>query len=57
MDTMSKMKMNQRFPFQVPERLHTKLEMEAQKRRKETGESITWSKVLREVLEFHFKRT
>lgn len=42
------------YPYQVPEELYQKLEDTAAKRRKTTGENISWSGVLREIIEGYF---
>lgn len=41
-------------PYQVPWHIHRKLEEEARAIRKRTGENISWSGVLREIIEDHF---
>ena len=41
-------------PYQCPDKIHEKLEAEAVKRRKTTGENVIWSKVLTEILKNHF---
>ncbi len=48
---MSKRKEKKYYPYQVPEELALGFEKEATQRRKTTGESITWSGIVREVLE------
>ena len=42
-------------PYQVPLSIHKKFEEEAMRRRKKTGKNITWSMIVREVLENFFK--
>jgi hypothetical protein len=39
------------YPYQCPAHLKKKLEEMAQRKRKETGESTTWSKELRRILD------
>lgn len=43
-------------PYQVPNELWTKLEAEAVEKRKETGENVTWSKLLKEIIIKHFEK-
>jgi predicted DNA-binding protein len=38
-------------PYQVPRELYEKLENKAKQIRKTTGENVTWSKILRKILE------
>ena len=44
-------------PYQVPIYLYNLLEEEAIKRRKETGENIIWSTILREILWNYFEKS
>jgi len=41
-------------PYICPEHLYQKMEKEAVKRRKTTGEIVYWSSILREILEKHY---
>jgi len=41
-------------PYICPEHLYQKMEKEAIKRRKTTGEIVYWSTILREILEKHY---
>lgn len=38
-------------PYQVPHHIYLKLEAEAIKQRKLTGKNITWSSMLRDILD------
>ena len=41
-------------PWAVPEELFVKLEKKAMTRRKNTGENIGWTSIIKEILEEHF---
>ena len=41
-------------PYVCPEHLYQKMEAEALRRRKETGEIVWWSTILREILEDYY---